>query len=49
MSKDETVVLGDRLGDHPAVRAWRQVESGPGPASIEVLKPERSEEPPSSG
>lgn len=41
MSKQETVVLRDRLDEHPAARAWRQVENGAGPTSIEVLKPEK--------
>lgn len=41
MSKPETTLLFDRLGDHPAVRAWRTIESGAEPASVEVLKPEK--------
>lgn len=41
MGKQKTTVLLDGLGDHPAVRAWQTVESGPAPSSVEVLKPER--------
>lgn len=41
MSKPETVVPRDRIGDHPAVRAWREIENGSGPTSIEILKPEK--------
>jgi hypothetical protein len=41
MSKRETTLLFDRLGDHPAVRAWRTIESGADPTSIEILKPEK--------
>jgi len=41
MSKQETTLLFDRLGDHPAVRAWRTIESGADPMSVEVLKPEK--------
>jgi Phosphotransferase enzyme family len=39
MGKHETVVLLDDLGDHAAVRAWRGLEPGAAPSSIEVLKP----------
>lgn len=38
MPKRETILL-DRLGDHPAVRAWGMVEGGATPTSVEVLKP----------
>jgi aminoglycoside phosphotransferase (APT) family kinase protein len=41
MAKQETVVLFDRLGDHPAVRAWRAIEGAAEPTSVEVLKPEK--------
>lgn len=41
MGKQKTTVLLDGLGDHPAVRAWQAVGSGPAPSSIEVLKPEK--------
>jgi Phosphotransferase enzyme family len=41
MSKHETVVLLDRLGDHPAVQAWRGIDGGAEPGSVEVLKPEK--------
>jgi hypothetical protein len=41
MAKQETVVLFDRLGDHPAVQAWRAIEGGADPTSVEVLKPEK--------
>jgi len=41
MSKHEAVVLLDRLGEHPAVRAWRAIEGGADPTSVEVLKPEK--------
>jgi Phosphotransferase enzyme family len=41
MAKPETVVLLDCIDDHPAVRAWRAIENGAGPTSIEVLKPEK--------
>ena len=41
MSKHEAVLLLDRLGEHPAVRAWRAIEDGADPTSVEVLKPEK--------
>jgi Phosphotransferase enzyme family len=41
MAKQENAVLLDRLGDHPAVRAWRAIASGADPTSVEVLKPEK--------
>ena len=41
MSKHETVVPQDQLGDHPAVRAWGEIEGGTDPISVEVLKPEK--------
>ena len=41
MAKQENVVLLDRLDDHPAVRAWRAIESDTEPTSVEVLKPEK--------
>jgi thiamine kinase-like enzyme len=41
MAKDEAVVLLERLDAHPAVRAWREIESGAVPTSVEVLKPEK--------
>jgi hypothetical protein len=41
MGKQKTTVLLDGIGDHPAVRAWQAVESGPTPSSVEVLKPEK--------
>jgi Phosphotransferase enzyme family len=41
MGKHEPVVLLDDLGDHPAVRAWRSLEPGGSPTSVEVLKPEK--------
>lgn len=41
MGKHETVVLLDELDDHPAVRAWRSLEPGAAPSSMEVLKPEK--------
>jgi len=39
MGKQQTVVLRDGLSDHPAVLAWRRLESGDVPSSVEVLKP----------
>jgi hypothetical protein len=41
VSKHETASLCDQLGDHPAVRAWGEIERGADPTSIEVLKPEK--------
>ncbi len=41
MSKHETTLLLDRLDEHPAVQAWRTIESGAAPTSVEVLKPEK--------
>lgn len=36
--RPEAVVLVDRLGDHPAVEAWRGVDGGAIPSSVEILK-----------
>ncbi len=41
MSEHETVVSLEQLSEHPAVRAWRAIEGGLDPTSVEVLKPEK--------
>lgn len=41
MAKHETAVPLDRIDDHAATLAWRTIEDGDGPTSIEVLKPEK--------
>ncbi|HEX8690219.1 MAG TPA: phosphotransferase [Solirubrobacterales bacterium] len=37
-ARRETVLLVDRLSDHPAVRVWRGIDGGATPSSVEVLK-----------
>jgi hypothetical protein len=42
VGKHKVTVLREDLGRHPAVEAWRRLDSRPGrPTSIEVLKPEK--------
>jgi hypothetical protein len=41
MGKRDPVLLLEGLDDHAAVRAWRSIEPGASPHSVEVLKPEK--------